>query len=443
VYASLLLALTLAVPTEAGKDARWPEFRGGAASGVVEDNNLPDTWSTTKNVVWKTEIPGIGWSSPVVWGDRIYVTTVRREGKGEAPKKGLYFGGERGKPKDVHHWLVYCLDWQSGKVLWEREVHKGVPETGLHVKNSYASETPVTDGERVYAYFGNVGLFCLDRDGKEVWHQKWDVVPTAFGWGTAASPTLYKDRLYLVNDNNKQSFLVALDKQTGKQVWRVERDEKSNWATPFIWENEKRTEIITCGKKVRSYDLDGKVLWELTGMSTIVIPTPLTGHGLLYISSGYVGYPHKPVYAIRPGATGDISLKEGTTSNAFIAWYQKNAGPYNPSPLLYGDYFYVLYDFGMFGCYEAKTGKMIYDRVRMGPGAKAFTASPWAYQGKIFCLSEDGDTFVIKAGTKYTLLGKNSLDEMCLATPAIARGSLIIRTQSKVYRIEKRETAGR
>ncbi|HEV3116187.1 MAG TPA: PQQ-binding-like beta-propeller repeat protein, partial [Gemmataceae bacterium] len=331
-----------------GSTAHWPEFRGGPVAGVVHEKGLPTTWSKTKNVAWVADIPGKGWSSPIVWGERVYLTAVVRDGKDEPPKKGLYFGGERLQPpQDVHHWLVYCLDLKSGKTLWSREAHKGIPASTAHIKNSYASETPVTDGERVYAYFGNVGLFCYDNDGKELWNKKWGVFPTALGWGTASSPVVHGERVYVVNDNEKRSFITALDKKSGKDIWTVERDEKSNWATPFVWENEKRTEIVTCGKKkARSYDLDGKLLWELGPMSSIVIPTPFARHGLLYISSGYVLAQLQPIYVIRPGAMGDITLKENQTSNDFIVWSTKRGGPYNPSPLVAGDYLYVLYDMG-------------------------------------------------------------------------------------------------
>ena len=424
----------------------WTQFRGGAAAGVVEEKGLPDSWSATKNVTWKAEIPGRGWSAPIVTGDKIFLTSVIRDGKMDEPKKGLYMGGERFKtPSDMHHWMVYCIDFNTGKKLWEKEAHKGKPERTIHIKNSYASETPVTDGQRVFAYFGNVGVFCYDLDGHEIWSQKWESYPTAVGWGTAASPTLYKDRLYIVNDNEKHSSLVALDAKTGKGIWRVPRDEPSNWATPSIWENEKRTEIVTCGrKKVRSYDLDGNLLWEFGGMSQIVIPTPFSRFGLLFITSGYVLDSHyRPIYAIRPGASGDISLGKDETSNAYVAWYHKFGGPYNPSPIIYGDYFYVLYDNGTVSCYEARTGKEVYKKERLGRGANAFTSSPWAYDGKIFFLSEDGDTFVIQAGPQFKLLGKNGLDEMCLATPAIARKSLIIRTQTKLYRIDASAAAAR
>jgi outer membrane protein assembly factor BamB len=417
----------------------WPQFRGEDALGVARNSNLPTTWNATQNVAWSAVVPGWGWSSPIVWGEKIVVTSVVKDGQVETPKKGLYFGGERPTPsKDLHHWMVYGFDWQSGKKIWEREVHQGSPGSSVHLKNTYASETPVTDGERVYAYFGNVGLFCLDLEGKELWSQKWGHFKTRNGWGTAASPVLHGKQLFIVNDNEEKSFLVALDKTNGKELWRVDRDEKSNWATPYVWRNNQRVELIVPGRnRVRSYDLEGKVLWELGGMSSIVIPTPFAQDGLLYVCSGYVGDNTRPVFAIRPGATGDISLKEGESKNEFIAWREPTAAPYNPSPLVYGDYFYVLFDFGFLSCREAKTGQEVYPKQRINPdGNIAFTASPWAYDGKVFCLSEDGDTYVFAAGREYKLVGKNSLGEMCMATPAIARDSVILRTASKLYRIK-------
>jgi outer membrane protein assembly factor BamB len=433
------LSLLLGVSAIEKDGVNWPQFRGPHSLGVAEDPNLPDKWSATENVAWKTDIAGVGWSSPIVWADRIFVTSVISAGEVEPPKKGLYFGGNRLEiPKDEHRWMLYCVDWKTGKVLWEREVFRGAPKGPRHLKNSYASETPVTDGERVYAYFGNLGLFCYDLKGNLLWKQNIEARKTRFGWGTAASPVLHKDRIIIVNDNDEQSFLAAYDKKTGQQVWKVDREIGTNWATPYIWETKQRTELIVpATKAVRSYDLNGKVLWEFKGMSSIVIPVPFSKFDLLYISSGYVGDQHRPVYAVRPGASGDISLKEGEKSNQFIAWYLPQGGPYNPSPLVYGDYYYTLYDRGFFTCHDARTGKEIYGKQRIDPNAGAYTSSPWAYNGKIFCLSEDGDTFVIQAGPEYKLLGKNSLDEMCMATPAIARGSLIIRTASKLYRISK------
>jgi outer membrane protein assembly factor BamB len=433
-----MLTASFLLASDTLAEANWPQFRG-ASAGVVEDGILPTTWSTTENVAWTLEIPGRAWSSPIVWGDRVFVTSAVGGTDAEKPKKGLYFGGERDKPSDkIHRWMVYCIDFNSGKILWEKLAHQAVPKHSLHIKNTYASETPVTDGQRVYAYFGNYGLFCYDLDGRELWSKQFGSFKTRYNWGTAASPVLYKDRLYIVNDNDEQSYLIALDKKTGEQIWRVDRDEKSNWATPYIWENKQRTELITCGTgKVRSYDLDGKLLWELGGMSAIAIPTPFAEHGLLYITSGYVGDKKRPLFAIRPGARGDITLKDDQDSNQYIAWCQKQGGPYNPSPIVYGDYFYVLLDRGMLSCYDARTGSEIYSKKRIAAGANMFTSSPWANDGKIFCLSEDGDAFVIQAGTEFKVLGSSKLDEMCMATPAAVRGSLIIRTISKLYRIRR------
>jgi len=440
MYRNLLVTVVTGFLFVSGVYAQenWPQFRGPNA-GVVEDGVLPTTWSTTENVAWVIDIPGRAWSSPIVWGDRIFVTSAVSQTEAELPKKGLYLGGNRDKPSDkVHCWMVYCIDFDSGKVLWEKCAHQAVPEHPVHVKNTYASETPVTDGQRVYAYFGNVGLFCYDFDGKELWSKQFGTFKMRYNWGTAASPVLYKDRIYIVNDNDEQSFIVALDKKTGEQIWRTDRNEKSNWATPYIWENKQRSEIITPGTdKIRSYSLDGKLLWELGGASAITIPTPFARHGLLYVTSGFIADKKRPLFAIRPGAKGDITLNDDQNSNQYIAWCQKQGGPYNPTPIVYGDYLYVLLDRGTLNCYDARTGDEIYSKKKIAAGANAFTASPWANDGKIFCLSEDGDTFVIQAGTEFKVLGCNKLNEMCMATPAAVRGSLIIRTLSKLYRIRR------
>ena len=316
-----------------------------------------------------------------------------------------------------------------------------LPRITRHIKNSYASETPVTDGERVYVYFGSIGLVAaLDLNGKPVWtKEEIGAFDGRQGFGMAASPVLYKDRLYIVNDNNTQSFIAAFDKRTGDEVWKVTREEVENWSTPFVWENEVRTEIVTAGMgKVRSYDLDGKLLWELKGMTVNTVPTPFARHGLVYVSSGYPGGALRPVYAIRPGASGDISLRPNETSNQYIVWSNPLLGTYNTSALVYGDYYYTLLDRGFLLCHDARTGKQMYARQRISVDSSGFTASPWAYNGKIFVLSEDGDTYVIQAGPEFKLLAKNSLAEMALATPAVVQGSLIIRTQSKLYRIARK-----
>ena len=441
----LILAATvfagLTSPGSPLPEANWPQFRGPGGQGVASNANLPERWSATENVAWTAEIPGHGWSSPIVWGDRVFLTTAVSSGEVEPPKKGLYFGGERrNTPRPEHVWKVLCLDLSSGKVRWEHVVQQGQPAGPIHLKNTYASETPVTDGERVYAYIGNVGVFCLDFDGRPVWSKPLEPHKTRYGWGTAASPVWHRDRLYLVNDNDEQSYLLALDKRTGKEVWRTERDEKSNWSTPFVWENEQRTEIVTAGSgKVRAYDLEGKLLWWFKGMSSITIGTPYANQGLLYVSSGYVGDKSRPLYAIRPGGSGDISLEPGQTNNAAIAWCQPAAAPYNPTTLVYDRQLYVLYDRGLLSAYNARTGAALFDRERLPEGLH-FTSAPWACNGRVFCLNEDGITFVVRAGEKFELLHTNKLadDDMCLATPALAGDRLLIRTAIRLYCIRKK-----
>lgn len=438
--AAVVLLSCLHEMLSAQTQEHWPQFRGPDARGVASGPNLPDRWSARENIAWKTDVPGRGWSSPIAWGDRVYLTTAVNSGELEKPKKGLYFGGNRPEPREARlDYKVLCLDLASGKKLWEQSVHQGPASSPIHLKNSFASETPVTDGQRVYAYFGNQGLHCLDREGNLVWSRPFEPRTTRNGWGTASSPVLHGDRLYVVNDNDQESYLLCLDKRTGKDVWRVVRDEKSNWATPFIWRNDRRTEIVTSGTgKVRSYDLEGKLLWWFTGMSSITIGTPYADQGLLYVSSGYVNDSQRPLYAIRAGASGDISLVSDQTGNEFIAWCQPKAAPYNPTTLVYDGRLYVLYDRSLIACFRARTGEPVYERRRL-PEGRHFTASPWAYDGKIFCLNEDGITFVLRAGDKFELLHTNALadDDMCMATPATVGDRLLIRTSERVYCVRR------
>ncbi|MEZ6130626.1 MAG: PQQ-binding-like beta-propeller repeat protein [Planctomycetaceae bacterium] len=419
------------------EEVNWPQFRGAASRGISENADLPVTWSATENVEWKADLPGRGWSSPIVWGDRVFLTTVINTGESEDPKKGLYFGGDRPAPPDsVHHWRVICLDLNSGTELWQKQVHEGKPQSAIHLKSSFASETPVTDGERVYAYFGNLGVFCFDFSGELLWEKRLPPQKTRNGWGTAASPVLHDGRLYLVNDNEEDSYLLALDGRTGDEAWRTPREEKSNWSTPFVWKTADRVEIVTPGSgRVRSYNLSGKLLWQLSGMSSITIAMPYEHNGLLYVSSGYVGdRKSRPIYAIRPGASGDISLKNGKTSNESVAWCQPMAAPYNPSTLVYDNRLWVLYDFGFIACFDPATGKEVFSKQRV-PEGRAFTTSPWGYGGKIFCLNEDGVTYVMESSNELKILHRNRLadDDMAMASPAVSGNRLLIRTAARLY----------
>ncbi len=436
--------ICLSVSTGEAQD-NWPQFRGETAGVVADNPALPVSWGPDENVAWRIDMPGRGWSSPIVWGDHVFVLTSTAMAGPEVPiqpvenYRARSLGGamtaayitEQTEPL---RWVLYDINFDTGEVRWERTLHEAVPSLPTHQKSTFASETPVTDGERVYTYMADIGLFAVDFDGNLAWSVEFDWLPRR-EWGAASSPVLHDGRLYVVNDNDEQSYVAAFDAATGTELWRTERDEGSNWSTPFVWQNDVRTELVTTGREgVRSYGLDGELLWHLTGMSTLVIPTPFSDHGLLYINSGYVADENRPVYAIRPGATGDITLPEGSTSNDYIVWSHPQLGSYNPSSLVYGDYHYTLLDRGIMMAYDARTGEELYQRKRITAGT-LFTASPWAYNGKIFGLSEDGDTFVVQAGAEFSVLGRNSLDEMTLSTPAVARDSLIIRTATKLYRI--------
>jgi outer membrane protein assembly factor BamB len=428
-----LLTASAIASVALGETENWPQYRGARSDGLGVGATLPETWSPTENVVWKAGIPGWGWSSPIIWGKKIFVTAAVGEQELQKPVIGGYPGG-RVMAKDVHRWMTYSLDFDTGKILWEREAHRGIPPQERHPRNSFASETPVTDGERVYAYFANVGLFCYDLEGNPLWERRWKSYPMRGGWGTGTSPVLFKDRIYVQNDNEQESFLVALDKITGEQVWRVERQEKSNWSTPYVWETGKRTELVTIGTgRIRSYGLDGNVLWELTGTSGLVSLMPVARHGLLYAGAGYH---YGPLYAIRPGATGDISLEPGQESNEWIAWHQRRGSSIHPCYLISGDRLYVLFDSGLLTCFNAKTGQEIYPRERLNTLGGRFYASPWAYNGRVFLLNENGDTWVVEDGPEFKVLRKNSLADNAWATPAIARGSLFIRTYTGLFRLQ-------
>jgi len=441
VLTSLALMLQCLTPIQATE--RWPQFRGSRAGVADDDPALPETWSKTENVVWSIDVPGQSWSSPVIWDDHIFVTSAISSAQEPLPKRGLAdptADNGRMRSPAAHRWMVYDVDFRTGKIRWEREIRNGPPPIARHVRNSYASETPVTDGERVYVYFGTLGVItALDLNGNVVWTKDLGPKESAQGWGMAASPLLHNGRVYIVSDNRVESFIAAFDAKTGNEVWRVKREEFEGWSTPVVWENAVRTEILTAAAgRVRAYGVDGALLWEMSGMSDFgSIPTPVIGQGLAYISSGYPGSARRPVFAVRPGASGDISLKPGETSSQYIAWFQPLLGSYQTSGLSYGGYYYTLLDRGFLLCHEAASGKQVYGRQRIDSETSGFAASPWAYNGKIFAISEDGVTYVIEAGPQFKLLAKNSLDEMTMATPAIARGSLIVRTQSKLYRIAK------
>jgi outer membrane protein assembly factor BamB len=444
--------------------SEWPQFRGPHGAGVADESSLPERWSPTSNIAWVVDVPGRGWSSPIVWRNRVFITSAVSPGAFKAPSTGI-FGNDylaelrkqglsseeamkRVVARDIEltgesgaiRYLVMALDAKTGKTLWTQEAHRGEPAGGRHRKNTFASETPVTDGERVYASFGgNVGVFAYSMDGKFLWKQTWPPQPIYLDYGTASSPIVHRGRVYQLHDNDGQSFLAALDAKTGKEIWNVKRGDgptrgASGWATPFIWENSLRTEIVTIGRRlVISYDADGRELWRLAGM-TAAAPSPVAADGLLYVGSGSQGETNRPLGAIRPGASGDISLGTDQTANEFVAWMQPRFSAYTPSPLVYRGRVYAVNNNGILQVADAKTGVEVY-KARVGGGGQTFSSSPLASKGLIYMVSEDGDAFVLRAGDRYDEIAKNSLGEMTLATPAADADSLFVRTQTKLYRI--------
>lgn len=432
---AVLLLFTFSVSGNA--EDNWPRFRGSDGAGAAPDHSkLPLSWTNQENVAWVADVPGWGWSCPIVWEDRVYLTTVVSEQQNLTPSKGLYLGeGVRTPAKGTHHWVVYCFDLKSGKTVWKHTAHTGEPRVPRHPKSTYAAETAVTDGERVYVLFGDVGLYCYDMDGNPEWSVSIEARKTFQDYGAAASPVVHGDQVFVVYDNLEESWIAAYDTKTGQENWKQPRNETHTWATPMVWQNRQRTEIVVPGRKLnRSYSLDGKVLWSFDGkMSNLVIPSPFTAHGMCYIASGYIGDSHRPTFAIRPGATGDISPEDGDyASSEYIEWYQGRSSPYNPSQIVYGDYLYTLYDRGFLTCHDARTGEEVYGKRRFTPTA-SFTSSPFAYNGHLFFLSEDGLTYVVKAGPEFEIVGRNKLGELCMSCPAISGERLLIRTAGRLY----------
>jgi outer membrane protein assembly factor BamB len=417
----------------------WPAFRGLNAGGVADGQHPPISWDVKsgRNVRWKTPVPGLGHSCPVVWGDRVFLTTA----VGGDPKAGLRTGqyGDVDSVDDatVHRYLVLALDKQTGKVVWERQAHEGVPKVKRHLKSTHANPTVATDGRHVVACFGSEGLYGYDIDGKPLWKRDlgnldagW-FYDSAYQWGFGSSPVIFRDLVILQCDVGKGSFLAAYRVADGTPVWRTPREEIPSWGSPTVVEAGKHAEVVTNATKfARGYDpLTGKELWRLGKHSEITVPTPVFGCGLIFVTSGY--RPVQPIYAVRPGATGDISLKDDQESNAHVAWSKKRGGPYMPTPVVYGDHLYVVSNGGVLVCFEARTGKQVYSQ-RLG-GRGGYTAAPVAADGRLYFVSEEGEVRVVRTVPKFELLATNRMDDVCMATPAISDGLLFVRTQRHLY----------
>jgi outer membrane protein assembly factor BamB len=434
VSVSLLVVITATA-------ADWPQFRGPSASGVGDGAKPPVHWDGTKNtnVVWKTEIPGLSVSSPVVWGDRIFVTTAISSDAKQSLRTGLYGDTDSANDNSPHQWKVLALDKKTGKILWEQTAHQGMPKTKRHPKSSQASPTPATDGKVVVAYFGSEGLYTYSVEGKLLWKKDlglqnagWFFDPDS-EWGAASSPVIHKNTVILQCDRQKDSFIAAYDLRDGKELWRTARAEIPAWGSPTIVQGKDRAEVVTNGTKaIRGYDADtGKELWTLGPNSEVTCTTPVSANGLIFVTAGYP--PVQPIYAIKVGSTGDLTLKDGKQSSDSIAWSTQRGGVYLPSPIVFGDHLYTVNNNGIMTAYDAKTGQRVYQQ-RIGEGG-SFTASPIAAAGKLYITSEDGDVYVVKAGPQYELLAKNPLGEAILATPALAGDLLIVRGAKHLFAI--------
>ena len=439
LWVGLLAAATAAV----ARCEDWPQFRGPGGCATSPETVLPDQWGADKNIAWKVKIPGHGWSCPVVWGDKVFVTTAVADKQGKPalkPDGGYAMIGNR--PDEVYKWQVYCLSATSGTVLWKQTAAEKKPAIATNPANGYATETPVTDGERVYAYFGGIGsVFAYDIAGKPAWQADLGAHQVQFGHGTASSPVLAEGRLIVQCDNAEKSFLVALNTQTGKELWRTPRTEQTAWSSPLVWKNTVRTEVVCVGSpRVRSYDpASGKQLWELGNIVGQMKASAVADKDHVYVGGGgFSTGGSRPLFAVKAGASGDITLKRGEKSSAAVAWHLPTAGPETSSPLLYEGHLYVLEDkTGLVHCFDARSGNRLY-RERLA-GAQGFAASPWAYGGKVFCLDSGGTTYVLKAGPQFELVGENQLGEMAWSSPAAANGALFLRTVDHLYCIRRGE----
>ncbi len=437
---AMLVALTSA--TAAAQN--WPSFRGPSASGVAEGQPTAVKWDVAsgENVLWKTPVPGMAVSSPVVWGNRVFISTAVSSDPNAGIRTGLYGDVKPSNDVSMHSWRLLALDKKTGKVLWERVAHEGVPKTKRHPKSSQASPTPVTDGRHVVVSFGSEGLYAYDMDGKRLWTRDLGVLNAGwfydpdYEWAMGSSPIIWKNSVIVQCDIQKNSFVAAFDLDTGRPLWRTAREEIPSWSTPTVWEHDGQAELVTQATTfIRGYDpATGKELWRLSGNSEITIPTPVIGPNLIIVANGYT--PIQPIFAIKPGASGDITLKKDQTQSDSIAWSMARGGPYIPTPLVYGDQLYVLSIAGVLTTYDVRTGQRIYQQ-RVGMGG-SFSASLVGADGKIYVTSEDGDVHVVKAGPQYELLASNSMGEVVMATPAISDGVLIFRGLRNVLAIKQK-----
>jgi len=399
-------------------------------------------------VWWKTPLPGLGHSSPIIWGDRLFVTAAVNQKVAAPLKVGLYGSPESADDNDPQQWKVFCLNKRTGEVLWERTAREGVPQLKRHPKATHANCTMATDGTNLVAFFGSEGLYCYDLAGHLRWQKDWGELRTSpmvyddkpfpqgaeMEWGFASSPILHAGRVYLQCDVLTNGFVAALDLADGKEVWRTPRDDTATWSSPNVCTDGPRPQLVVNGwKHMGGYDLlTGREIWRLSGGGDCPTPTPVIWNDLIFLMSAHG--PRKPIFAVRTDAVGDLSLRQGTTTNQYVVWSSLNGASYMQTPLIYGDYLYSCHVEGTLSCYEARTGKLQY-KERLGTGSEGFTASPVAAEGKLYFTSEPGRVFVVKPGPSFSTLATNLMGEVCMATPAISEGALFFRTQGHLVAV--------
>jgi len=434
-----------ALPAVSLAAGSWPSFRGVEAAGAADGSNLPDTWNVERkeNILWRTEIPGLGHSSPIVWGSTVFVATAVSSSKDATFKPGIYGDGDASEDRSKHQWKLIALDKKTGAIKWERVAVEGEPKDKRHIKSTYASATPATNGQIVVASFGSMGLHAFDINGNPRWKVDYGRINLgaydipAVEWGPASSPIIWNGLVIIQVDNHTDSFLMAVRADTGAMVWKTEREELPSWGTPTVAMTPAGPMLVTNASNfVRGYDpMTGKELWRVGKSSKITAPTPIFADGLFVVASGRA--PERPIFVIRPTAKGDVTPAEGQTSNDGLAWSKTARGPYMPTPLAYRGVLYVLENRGTFDAYDLKTGTEVY-RQRLPLVGSGYSASPVAADGKIYLSNEDGDILVVKAGATFEHVATNNMGELLMATPALSEGVMYVKTLRHLVAVGRR-----
>jgi len=435
---------TAVVFGQVNAERQWTAYRGNFSSGVLDNANLPETFDLIKmiNIKWKTEIPGLGLSSPVIWDNKIFITSAISQTDREGFKPGIYGDISPVRDSSIHEWKVFCIDKYSGKLIWEKTAYKGIPKMKRHPKSTHANTSVATNGKYVVAFFGSEGLFCYDMNGNLIWQKNFGLLRSVFfmvksaEWEFASSPIIFKGVLIIQCDVLENSFVAAYDLKTGKELWKTQRDEYPGWCTPNIYTNAGKTYVALNGYKNRGgYDFEtGKEVWKMSGGGDIQIPTPIVGNDLIYFNSAHGR--SSPIIAVKTDATGDITLKEPETSNEYIKWSLPRGGSYMHTLLLYKNYLYNVNWNGALICLDPFTGKEIYN-AKLGQ-TKSFIASPVASDGRIYIIDEEGTVYIVQAGNEFKLLAEIPMNDICMTAPAITDGMIIFRTQKYLVAVGKK-----